>query len=248
MADDRNVHKLLQYLYSGKFPRTYWELLRQGGGKIDREALEKEILQSDRSDKSIYVAIMRTYGFTHPDWEHAEAPILGDKTPGHLYHVPELLEWFPEAKIVHTFRDPRAIMASEWKRLLVHPAGGLMSRLRGSVRSVQVVLYVTVTWLYAVRLHHIYKARYPDNYYLSKYEDLVEDPQSSVPRLCRFVGLDAGKEIHNPGKRGSSFGEAQGEGFDRDAIDRWRAHLKPWMKFWLAIWVGRYLKEFGYRS
>ncbi len=43
--------------------------------------------------------------------------MLGEKTPTHYKYVPTLLEWYPEAKIIHTFRDPRAILVSQLKKM-----------------------------------------------------------------------------------------------------------------------------------
>jgi len=247
MSNDRNVRKLVEYMYSGKFQRTYWDLLSKGELRIDRELLESQILQSDRSEKAIYATLMKLLAKADAAWSEEKELIVGDKTPGNLYYVPTLIEWFPDAKIIHTFRDPRAIMASEWKRLVYEGQKGWLSKISNSFRSVLVVLYVTVTWLYAVKLHHTYSKRYPENYYLSKYEDLVEKPSVSVKKLCGFIGMEADKEMLSPAKLGSSFATRSGEGFEKAAINRWQEHLKPWIRVWLSFWSGRYLKEFGYR-
>ncbi len=247
MSDDRNVHKFLEYLYSGKFQRTYCKQLYKGGLNFDRELLQREILQSDRSDRAIYTTLMVASAKADPAWPDADEHIIGDKMPGNLYYVPTLIEWFPDAKIIHTFRDPRAIMASEWRRLVEEGQKGWRSKITNSFRSVLVVLYVTITWLYAVKLHHRYSRSYPQNYYLSKYEDLVEESEKSVARLCDFIGIESDEEMLSPAKLGSSFVQRSGAGFDTKAINRWQQHLKPWMRVWLSFWSGRYLKEFGYR-
>ena len=78
--------------------------------RIDPASMLRRLLETDRSDAAIYQALLQGEN------EEAEGLILGDKSGPNLYHVPTLLEWYPEAKVIHTMRDPRAVMASELKR------------------------------------------------------------------------------------------------------------------------------------
>jgi hypothetical protein len=185
--------------------------------------------------------------------------IFGDKTGPHLYHVPTLLEWFPNAKVVHTFRDPRAVLASEHKKLLRKP-GRLIDeaekaskyvtafrlRLSRAILSWIVILYITVAWSYAAILHFRYKKRYPRNYYLSRFEDLVSKPEESVIHLCQFLEIDFHPSMLEPPKIDSSYTKIGGSGFDTQTLNRWQTYLKPWMNTWLLIWCRRYLRDFGY--
>jgi hypothetical protein len=112
--------------------------------------------------------------------------------------------------------------------------------------SLMIVLYITITWLYAVKLYFKYKKCYPRNYYLSKFEDLVSEPERSIRQLCEFLGIEFHSKMLNPRKVGSSFGPRGGAGFDRQTLDRWKDHLKPWMNTWLLFWGKKSLREFGY--
>jgi hypothetical protein len=158
MSDDANVGKLTRYMFSGACPRSYYKRLSQGDLRIDEESLRNRILQTDRSDRAIYETMIVLPAVAEVGEEAAADMIAGDKMPGNLYHVPTLMQWFPDAKVIHTFRDPRAILASEWRRVTEIPKHRYIAR---AVRSVAVVAYVTVTWLYAVRLHRKYSRDYP---------------------------------------------------------------------------------------
>lgn len=247
MVNDRNVRKLVDYMYSGEFGRTYWNVLSKGGF-ADREWMLSKILASDRSDRSIYQIIMECPIAAETDVERAKEWVVGDKTPGHLYSVPEILAWFPDARIVHAFRDPRAILASEWRRIAVSNSNNLCGSLAYGIRSLAVIAYVTFTWLYAVKLHCRYCTRYPDNYRLSKYEDLVLKPEESVRELCEFVGIPYSEAMLNPASQGSSFSQARESGFNLGAIDRWRQCLKPWMKAWITLASRKHLSRFSYKA
>jgi len=49
--------------------------------------------------------------------EREGARVWGEKTPRHVFRIPEILEAYPEAKIVCMVRDPRAVVASyrDWR-------------------------------------------------------------------------------------------------------------------------------------
>lgn len=260
LSVDANVYKLVEVMYSGKFYGAYWDGLANGSLGIDREMLQQRILNSDRSDKSIYSILLQIRADIVED-EITNNIIWGDKTGPHLYHVPTLLEWFPEAKIIHTFRDPRAVLASEHKKLhqklqrqigKSEKAGDKLKavwlRLNGPFLSLTIVLYVTIAWLYAAKLHYKYKKLYPNNYYLSKFEDLVNEPIYNVKRLCEFLDLEFHPNMLNPPKIDSSYSREGGLGFDTQTLNRWQNYLKPWMKAWLLLWGRKYLREFGYLS
>jgi hypothetical protein len=179
--------------------------------------------------------------------------ILGDKSGPHLYYVPTLMEWFPDAKVVHTFRDPRAVLASRLlldRRVRAKRKGGRLRpiwlRLTEPLLSLMTVLYVTIAWLHAARLHYKYNKRYPKNYYLSRFEDLISEPEKSVRKLCEFLEIEFDSTMLSPPKIGSSYRPDGDTGFDQQTLTRWRSRLKPWMNAWLLLWGKKYLREFGY--
>lgn len=246
LKDDSNVRKLVDYMYSGRFGRTFWTILSKNR-LSNKSWMENEILNSDRTERAIYRIILMSSAIDGSDPDVEQDWVLGDKTPGNLYYVPEILDWFPDAKIVHTFRDPRAILASEWKRLLSSSDGWFGERCLKGLYSLVIVLYVSFTWLYAAKLHRRYSKEYPNNYVLSKYEDFVSNPETSVREVCSSLGLEFSDSMLETALQGSSYTAEKTPGFDNSAIDRWRQHLKPWMRSWITLLGRRQLKDFGYR-
>ena len=247
MRDDANVGKLCDFLFSGEFDRSYWHLVRRPNAGFDRNLFARRLLETDRSERAMYLAIMEIYAERDAAWSTAARRITGDKTPGHLYYVPELLRWFPDAKIIHTFRDPRAIVASELKKI-VDSGRDERSLLGNGLLTIAVVLYITITWLRARSLHYRYQRAYPANYLFSQYEQLVGDPEPNVRRICDFVGIDVHPDMLNPRHADSSFVAKKGpKGFHAGGLDRWRDYLKPWVQRWFRLWTGRHLAEFGYQ-
>lgn len=246
MGIDENVEKLVELMYSGNVRGTYWNLLGSKHMPIPRSTMLALLRASDRSERGIYEVIMRAPIVASDESGIVDTAVLGDKMPGNLYHVPQLLEWFPNARIVHTFRDPRAILASEWRRLIDNRGEGWLHRLPRPLYSLAIVSYVTVTWLYAVRLHRTYTQRYPSQYRLVRYEDLVGNPETTARDLCHFLDFSFHEAMLQPAQFGSSFAAKGGKGFDRRALDRWREHLAPWMRTWINLLTGSRLAQFGY--
>ncbi len=254
LAIDTNVERFVAAMYSGKFHGDYWDRLADGRMEIDPKQMVEAILETDRTHRAIYEVILTIH------CQNGET-LLGDKTGPHLYHVPTLLEWFPEAKVVHTFRDPRAILVSEHKKRLEQLQRRANKSLRNGewvkayllrgirpIVSLLIVFYITFAWLRAARLHYRYKRLYPSNYRLSKFEDLVSDPEKAVQDLCLFLGLEFDQEMLHPPKVDSSYERDASSGFDTRTLTRWRQSIQPWMKVWLSFWGGRYLKKFNYVS
>ena len=83
-------------------------------GKVPREDIEAYLLASDRTERGIFEAFLRIYA------DRRGKAIIGEKTPAHLAYVETLLEWFPNGRIIHCMRDPRAIYVSELRRRAAH--------------------------------------------------------------------------------------------------------------------------------
>jgi hypothetical protein len=227
-------------MYSGKFVGTYWKLLKAGRLPVERQQFVKTILGSDRSDKAIFEIIMKIHTHT------SDNIILGDRTPSHLYHVKTLKKWFPNAKIIHTFRDPRAIIASQLKRLLSRRADIFLHKQSAPVYTFMLVTYMTMSWLRATKLHFQYKDLYPESYYLSKFENIIEYPKAAISELCEFLEFKFDPNMLNPPRVDSSFAADEYIGFDTSVLYKWQSYLQPWIKCWILFWTRNSIQKFNY--
>jgi hypothetical protein len=237
------------------FPGDYWSELASGDLGTCQDTIRRRLLASDRSDKAIYTSMLQC---RQPD---AESAIFGDKTGPHLYHVPTLIAWFPDCKIVHTFRDPRAILASEHKKLIQQyqnrasrclkygkPFRLFLMQASIPVFSILIIAYVKIAWILSTILHKKYEKKYPKNYYLLKFEDVVGAPEKTIKNLCDFLQITYHKKMLCPPKQDSSFNENAGIGFEEQALTRWRDYLRPWMQTAMVWGVKKRLLAFGYKD
>ncbi len=115
--------------------------------------------------------------------------LYGDKTPGYVIQLDLLGEVFPEAKFVHIIRDGRDVALayvdrSEWGPSTVADAAHYWRSRVGRGRAS------------GERLG-------PQRYREVRYEDMVDDPESTTRELCAFLGLPfepAMLDFHQKGK------------------------------------------------
>jgi hypothetical protein len=102
-------------------------------------------------------------------------PRYGDKTPGFIYAMDALATMFPEAVFVHVVRDGRDVALSRLERRWVS---------RG-------LEHQALLWRKTVERGRDHGRRLgPGRYCEVRYEDLLDEPEGVLSRLCRFTGLD----------------------------------------------------------
>lgn len=232
---DEGIERVADVIYS-QAERNYWSRLAEGMERVD---FVRRLRSSDRSERALFDIAMDHFA--------KGRPIRGDKTPQHIHWVPLLLDWFPDARIIHTFRDPRAVHIS----LLRKPARAAPGRPRWLRRIPFVDLYAATSlilrWQRVIALHREYAARYPDRYMFLRFEDLIAEPRAAVERLCSHVGVDFAEGMLDQPVLNSSFvSRGASQGFDRAVIERWREHMSPLTRRWFALLCRRELLAFGY--
>jgi hypothetical protein len=239
ISTDAGVKKLVDHIYNIR-QNVFWSWVREN---VNREDFLRRLLESDRTDRALFDLVMAFYA--------DDKPVRGEKTPAHIHYVPTLLEWFPNAKIIHMFRDPRAVYVSAKKKAARKNPTPPRSILRrsGVIEEIYSSLVVITTCLRVIRLHHQYQQLYPNNYYFCKYEDLISDPKTNLQKLCDFLEIDFSKAMLQQTVVNSSFvsRDDQVQGFDTSAITRWRKHLHPVMNYWFVLCCKKQLLEFGYQ-
>ncbi|HET8701905.1 MAG TPA: sulfotransferase, partial [Nitrococcus sp.] len=183
--------------------------------ELDADALHDRLLADGvPTFKALFSTLLR---------EHARRcgkPRWGEKTPAHHRHIGQLLEWYPNARIIYMLRDPRAVVAS----LLDAPWSSLdlefhAARWRDSVRALR-------RWEDDERICTVH------------YEALVIDPKPVLRKVCAFLeerfdpallalpdaGMDCRMNYHKWGRRHLS--DALGP-IRTDSLTKWQLRLTP---------------------
>ena len=99
--------------------------------------------------------------------------VWGNKSPGLQHWLPQLLLLVPHTKLIHIVRDGRATAASMHKRARKNLEWSAQRWVDGNLTA----------------LHHQFILG-EDKMLVLRYEDLLSEPESSIKRVCLFLGLE----------------------------------------------------------
>lgn len=155
-------------------PRTAWEAHRLAARILKLSwvrrwglRLEADSFADCRSFREILCRLYEA-------WARREnKPRWGDKTPYYVTEIPLLLKLFPEARIIHIYRDGRDVALS-WLQSRYVP------------QNIYTAARLWKSWTSAGRQAG---AALPRETYLEVcYERLLQQPRETIQRVCEFVG------------------------------------------------------------
>ncbi|MGI8929533.1 MAG: sulfotransferase family protein [Candidatus Limnocylindrales bacterium] len=247
LRDDASVRKIVDMIYSGEYeklagwrrPSPYWFWLKD---EVPREEIERRLLAAERTERGLFQAFLRIYA------DIAGKPVMGEKTPTHLNYVDTLLQWFPDARVIHMLRDPRAVYVSDRYRRQTRDRFpySLMKRVPLLLESYLLLLY-SVSWRRALGKHATLLKRHPGKYMLVRFEDVVKKPDETLPGVFGFLGVEmpasVEADVEVPQKHGM---RSSSEGIDPKAADRWRERIKWPARRFLELTLKGPMRRFGY--
>ena len=164
-------------------------------------------------------------------------PGWGEKTPRHVYRIPDMLARYPEARVICMIRDPRAIVASyrDWKNQggfdLEADTGHRDALVLEEARTRSSYHVVIQSLLWRGVANAILGAR--DRFgagrvYFQRYEDFVADPAAAGAALMSWLGLPWSDALLAVPMHNSSFSSfSRAEGVSKAPVGRWREKLGP---------------------
>ncbi len=216
--------------------------LRQTGITTDYNARfaykgVEEFLQNYTHGRSVYLDAIREWArviYQDAIDKHQKHWFL-DKTPRYFFIIPELYELFPRAKFIFLLRNPLAVLASE-----------LTTYVKGDWPVLGVFnkdLVSAPDWILE-GIEHL-----GDKGYVIHYEKFVTDPQTAIPALCDYLGLDFHETMLDysgtpkpVGKYNDPVGIDQHTRPSTGSVEKWKAMLDDDQSLHFAQ---RYLETLG---
>jgi Sulfotransferase family len=249
LSTPEDVNTLVELLFSRKnmpgLEGAFWRF--EGISTVDNPELRREVARRiTESDQSVG-AIARILVEEITRFSGCERACM--KFPVDVGHIPELMEWFPDCKIVHITRDPRALAMSKSNdpsgtaiKVVEHPSFAWVIRKLA-------VLSTIAQYRLGAKLHQRYIGL--KNYRLFRYEDLLANPERVLREVCNFIETDFTDEMLQPQKgqhehQPSSLTGKRQKAFDPAAATRWRTVISR-SDYWLiSLLTGRSMKKLGY--
>ncbi len=162
-----------------------------------------------------------------------------EKTVGNSEYAIFLKQLFPNAKFIHLIRNPYANIVSlrryASKRLGHYPP-----------------LYPYMDGL-DYTYHMLYKNELllQEDYYVLKYEDLIEHPTETMQKIARYLNIDYTSTLTIPSTIGiqwvgnSSTGETF-YGISKSPLAKWKKDILPMEIRWVNLRFSHILERFGY--
>lgn len=161
-------------------------------------------------------------------------PRWGDKTPYYVQHIPKLLEWWPNAQIIHIIRDGRDVALSMFGR-------------RHDFRAYN-TYHVAKQWQQYVETGHAQGQPLPASQYLElRYEDMISDQKAALQKICSFLDeaySDDLLEYKKSGEAGKT--PLLQKPVQKSNQDKWKHDMTPWQIRVFESATADTLKKFGY--
>lgn len=135
--------------------------------KIDLIRLRNDFSRQQRTYENLFSLINQQL------LERENKSRWGDQSEGVERFADPIFEAYPSARIIHIIRDPRDRYSAS-KQKWTKGKGG--------------VGVGTAKWIYSSKLALRNQKKYPDNYKIIRYEEIVQDPSRAIEEVCDFLG------------------------------------------------------------
>lgn len=229
------LDRLMELFYSGIPVGWFWS---ESERLLDRDMLLEELSDRPLDTRTIFHAILVVRA------RIKNKTRIGAKFPVHYSYASQLLDWYPNCRLIHTTRNPKAVYASQAAKYLKPE----QSRAAQAFMRFKQFVHINIQISWTARVHR--KLQKLPNYRLVRYEDLVLQPESEISQLCEFLEIEFQPEMLRPKQFGSSF-EGIGnnnKGIERSSLDRWRTTIsRPTAKI-IDLLHRRAYRLFGYEN
>ena len=157
---------------------------------------------------------------------NAGVDLVCEQTPRNIFYARYLLRVFPNAQVVHVVRDPRAVLASQKNRYRMRKLGGRNVPTGEIVRLWLNYHPITMTRLWRSATREAMVLLDEDRFQVVRYEDLIDQPESTVRALCAKLGVGFQPRMLNVPHWGSStVSHTSGGGISSASREKWRTVL-----------------------
>ena len=206
---------------------------------------EKILAQDISSPLKIYELFLTTIS------KKNSSSISCEQTPKNLYYLEEILDFFPEAKVINLVRDQRDVLLSQknkWKRRFL---GAKSIPLIEAIRSFVNYHPILTAKVWDSSLYQTTKFRSNSRVKIIKFEDLLLDSRIQVLDICRFLEIDFQENMLKVPVIGSSTeNDSKSElVIDSSKINKWKKGGLTKSEIYLSQSLScNMMDEFGYEK
>lgn len=147
-----------------------------------------------------------------------------EQTPRNLFYISEIIQYFPNTKIINMIRDPRSVLLSQSRKWRRRSLGEKKMPLKEVLRVWINYHPITISRLWVSAIRVVISNNFGNNFILIKYEDLVLNPKKEIISICDFCGIKFDNKMLLVPRVGSSIGidMPNEKGIDKNNISAWK--------------------------
>ncbi|MCT7949342.1 sulfotransferase [Ancylothrix sp. C2] len=180
-------------------------------------------------------------------WEAAKynKTIPCDQTPRNVFYIGEILELYPEARIINMIRDPRDVLLSQKRKWMRRFLGAKNIPLQEAFRARMNYHPITITKLWNASIRSAKKFADDPRVFSIRFEDLLSDPDSIVQKVCEFIEIPFDKNLLEVPQVGSSSGldKPEEKGINKERAGSWQKGGLTSTEIFLCQWVAKTTME-----
>jgi hypothetical protein len=187
-----------------------------------------------RHEGDILSAVILAYGLISKQI-NSDTLYWVEKSPYNEYYAKRIFTWWPEARCIHILRDPRDNFLSYHRK---HPDWRAE--------------FFSANWNRSTNAaHQNLKLFGESRYFILRYEDLVQSPESYLRKLSEFLVIDWNSSLITPTRAGeqwigNSMFSDRFWGISDSPMARWKDSLFPSDAATIELMSKRYLDTFHY--
>lgn len=225
----RSTEDFLKKLFSGEPHGSFWNDLKKSNIEIPSVIDQLEDNKKKHGLKTIIDKILEIYA------QKEGKERYGAKYPLHFSRISILFDWYPNCKVIHLTRDPRAIIASKLnddattRRKSKHP-------LLAPFVHWGTLFFFLFEYVWSLQVHKRHRDK--KNYTMISYEDILLNPQKEIKKICDFCEIEFTESMMNQPGKTSSYESKRKRGIDVDKKDRWQDNMSRYEKVIISGLLG----------
>jgi hypothetical protein len=191
------------------------------GERGQAQALVAALAPPDRTAAGLFAATMRTLA------AEDDKSIGCEQTPRNIFYAHQLLTLYPNARIVHIVRDPRAVLASQKNRWKLRQMGADHLPKAEMLRTWVNYHPYTMSKLWLKATEEAHRLASHPRFLAVRFEDLAAEPETRMRAMCEFFGVEYEPAMLDVPRWGSSNVQhsTESKGVAKEVVGKWRESL-----------------------
>ena len=219
-------------------------LLLKNPEKYNEEA--SAMLAEYADEKITYVAVYKKFLSYESKLNDKQIPC--EQTPRYVFYLKEILQIFPESRVIILLRDPRDILLSQKNKWKQYWSRSNCIHVRELIRTWSNYHPILLAQMWKQAMIAASKHKNDPRVKMVHFEDLLQNTENVVSDICDFSGLEFNSKMLEVPSSKSTLAKQDDsvKGVSSAPIARWKKMLPNTDLFWCQKIAGPEMEKLGY--